>query len=82
MTSPTKPAPSDEPRKGDSAFLPVVIAAGVALLVILAIAAIVIHHRGKKLIPKSPDQHPTSQVVPIVPPAITPHGIASTFCLS
>jgi hypothetical protein len=66
MANPTEPSPPSEPRNGDSAFLPVVIAAGIALLAILAIAVLILHNKGTKLTPKAPNPHPTSLSQPSV----------------
>jgi hypothetical protein len=57
---PSNNDPFPRERKGDSSFLPVVIAAGVALLAILAIAVLILHNKGTKLTPKTPDPHHTS----------------------
>jgi hypothetical protein len=43
------PSANSEQRKGDSAFLPVVIAAGIALIVILAVAAFISKKRAESL---------------------------------
>ena len=59
---PTRNDPSPEERVGDSRFLPVVIAAGVALIVLLIAAVVIIGSRGKKLVPQDKTAHPTSQV--------------------
>jgi hypothetical protein len=71
MDNPTQHTPehpsASEERKGDSSFLPVVLAAGVALIVILALAVFFIKGTGKKILPKTPDPHPTSQIVPAAP---------------
>jgi hypothetical protein len=69
MTNPDQSSNSDH-DKGDSAFLPVVIAAGVALIVILVIAAFILKERGRKLLPKVADPHPTSLSQPA--PALAP----------
>jgi hypothetical protein len=55
--------PTPEERKGDSSFLPVVIAAGIVLIVILVAALIFLKVRQTKAIPKANDPHPTSQIV-------------------
>lgn len=64
---PSNSDPTPEERKGDSSFLPVVIAAGVAIIVILVAALIFLKVRGEKAIPAVKDQHPTSQVMPAPP---------------
>jgi cell division protein FtsN len=59
-----QPTPTDttsEERTGDSNFLPVVVAAGVALIVILVAALIFIKSRQTKAIPTPHEAHPTSQ---------------------
>jgi hypothetical protein len=66
------PSANSEQRKGDSAFLPVVIAAGIALIVILAVAAFILKEKGRKLIPKAADPHPNSLSKPapdLAPPS-------------
>jgi hypothetical protein len=55
--------PTPEGRKGDSSFLPVVIAAGIVLIVILVAALIFLKVRQTKVIPKANDPHPTSQIM-------------------
>ncbi len=62
MANPTRPDTSDQPRKGDSRFLPVVIAAVCALFVILACIVFIVHQRGRKILPKRPDPHPSSML--------------------
>jgi hypothetical protein len=66
MTDPiesTNNDPTPEERVGDSRFLPVVVAAGVALIVILIAALVLVGGKGKHLVPKDKTPHPTSQVV-------------------
>ena len=60
---PTRNDPTPEERKGDSRFLPVVIAAGIALIVILVIAVFFIKDKGSKIVPSQPNNHPTSSLV-------------------
>jgi cell division protein FtsN len=65
-----EPTPTDTTsaeRKGDSSFLPVVVAAGVALIIILISAIIFIKSRQTKVIPTPHDAHPTSRL--LHPPA-------------
>jgi hypothetical protein len=65
MTDPIEPTrndPTPEERVGDSKFLPVVIAAGVALILILIAAVVLIGGKGDKIVPQD-KSHPTSQVV-------------------
>jgi hypothetical protein len=67
---PTRNDPSPEERVGDSRFLPVVIAAGVALVVLLIAAIVIIGGKGKKLVPQDKTPHPTSHVVMYQPTAV------------
>jgi hypothetical protein len=62
---PTRSDPTPEERKGDSSFLPVVIAAGIAIIVILVAALIFLKVRQTQVIPKAsdPQTHPTSQIM-------------------
>ena len=60
---PTGNDPTPEERKGDSRFLPVVIAAAVALIVILVLAIFVIKGKGSKIVPSQPSNHPTSSLI-------------------
>jgi hypothetical protein len=70
---PSRSDPTPEERKGDSRFLPVVIAAGIALIVILVAALIFLKVRQTNVIPKATDAHPTSQIVqPRMQPSIQP----------
>jgi hypothetical protein len=55
--------PTPEERKGDSSFLPVVIAAGIAIVIILVAALIFLKVRQTKAIPKANDPHTTSQIM-------------------
>jgi hypothetical protein len=55
--------PSPEERKGDSSFLPVVVAFAVALLVILAAVITFVKIRQNKAIPNPHTTHPTSRLV-------------------
>jgi len=64
MTEPIEPTrndPTPEERVGDSRFLPVVVAAGVALLIILIAAVVLIGGKGDKLAPEK--TRPTSQAI-------------------
>ncbi|MBS1822385.1 MAG: hypothetical protein JST61_10485 [Acidobacteria bacterium] len=56
-------APPTEEHLGDAEFLPVVIAASVALVVILVAAIVVVAGTGKHLVPQDKTQHPVSQIV-------------------
>jgi cell division protein FtsN len=69
--------PDPEERKGDSSFLPVVVAAGVALIVILIAAILFIKSRQGKAIPTTHNAHPTSQIVYPPPPQIPPSSLAA-----
>jgi hypothetical protein len=50
-------------RKADSRFLPVVILAGIALIIILIGAIMLIRGKGRKIVPQSQDNHPSSCLV-------------------
>jgi len=65
---PTRNDPTPEERKGDSRFLPVVIVAGIALIVLLIAAVLLIRGKGTKIVPHEPDSHPTSRVTISAPP--------------
>jgi cell division protein FtsN len=60
---PSRNDPTPEERKGDSRFLPVVIAAAIAVIVILVAALIFLKARQTHAIPNVNDTHPTSQFV-------------------
>ncbi|MDE1177765.1 MAG: hypothetical protein PW789_14370 [Edaphobacter sp.] len=65
MTEPiesTRNDPTPEERVGDSKFLPVIVAAGVALIVILLAAVIFVKSRGKEIVPDKTTP-PSSQVI-------------------
>ena len=64
---PTRSDPTPEERTGDSSIKPVVIGFIVTIAIILVAAVVFIRARQTKAIPKAPDAHPTSQVMP--PPA-------------
>jgi hypothetical protein len=62
-----EPSPSDptpQRRVGDSPIKPVVIAFILTILIILVAAIVFIKARQTKVIPKSTDQHPTTQITP------------------
>jgi hypothetical protein len=59
---PTRNDPTPERRTGDSRFLPVVILAGIALIVLLLAGILVIKGKGSKAVPSGQD-HPTSSLV-------------------
>jgi hypothetical protein len=68
---PSNSDPTPEERTGDSSFLPVVIAAAVAIIVILVAALIFLKIRQNKAIPTTTDKHPSSRLVlPGVPPSL------------
>ena len=58
---PTRNDPTPELRKGDSRFLPVVILAGIALIVLLIAGVLLIHSKGSKVAPATTDR-PTSSL--------------------
>jgi cell division protein FtsN len=60
---PSRNDPTPEERKGDSRFLPVVIAAAIAVIIILVAALIFLKARQTNAIPKANDTHPTSRFV-------------------
>jgi nucleoside recognition membrane protein YjiH len=68
---PTTSNPTPEQRVGDSSIKPVVIAFLVTILIILVAALIFIKARQTKVIPKTHDAHPTSQITqPAIPMTI------------
>jgi hypothetical protein len=69
---PSNNDPAPEDRKGDSAFLPVVIAFAVSILVILIAAAVYIKIRQTKTLPRPHDAHPTSRLIQPQPKAGSP----------
>lgn len=60
---PTRNDPTPEERVGDSRFLPVIIAAGVALIVILIAAVVLISGKGEDAVPQDKTPHPASEIV-------------------
>jgi hypothetical protein len=66
---PTRNDPTPEERKGDSRFLPVVILAAIALIIILIGAIVLIRGKGHKIVPQSQDNRPSSSLVMRVPEA-------------
>ena len=65
---PTTSNPTPEQRVGDSSIKPVVIAFLVTILIILVAAIIFIKARQTKVIPKTHDARPTSQITqPAIP---------------
>jgi hypothetical protein len=74
---PSNTDPSPEEREGDSSFLPVVVAAGVALIIILIAAILFIKSRQGKAIPSPHEAHPTSQIAYPPPLQIPPSSLAA-----
>jgi sensor domain CHASE-containing protein len=74
---PSQSDPTPEERKGDSSFLPVVIMAGIAIVVILVAALFIIKSHQNRIVPKASDTaHPTSQrVSPRLNPSIESESI-------
>jgi hypothetical protein len=80
MTQPTSTANYRKYPKGPN-FLLVVILSGVAIIVIFLCAWLLLRSEGKKLVPKVPDKHPTSQLTPFTPPSNESASIvSSTLC--
>ncbi len=68
VQKPTASNPTPEQRIGDSSIKPVVIAFAVTILIILVAAIIFIKARQTKVIPKTHDTRPTSQITrPAIP---------------
>ena len=63
LTDSTRDGSFGENHTEDSEFLPVVIAASVALIVILIVAVAVVGGTGKDLIPQNRTLHTISQIV-------------------
>ncbi len=78
MTQPTSTANYRKYPKGPN-FLLVVILAGVAMIAVCLIAVLVLRSEGKKLVPKVPDKHPTSQIIPQIPPLRPPSSKSAAF---
>ena len=71
VQKPTTSNPTPEQRVGDSSIKPVVIAFVVTILIILVAAIIFIKARQTKVIPKTHDARPTSQITqPAIPMTI------------
>jgi hypothetical protein len=66
---PTRNDPTPEVRTGDSRFLPVVILAAIALIVILIGAIVLVRGKGHKMVPQQQDNHPTSTLTMLLPSA-------------
>jgi hypothetical protein len=62
LQKPTPSNPTPEQRVGDSSIKPVVIAFLVTILIILVAAIIFIKARQTKVVPKTNDARPTSQI--------------------
>jgi hypothetical protein len=69
--SPSRNDPTPEQRKGDARFLPVVIAAGIAIILILLAAIIFLKAKPEKAIPKA---NPTSRLTQPAAPTIRPQA--------
>jgi cell division protein FtsN len=76
---PSRNDPTPEERKGDSRFLPVVIAAAIAVIVILVAALIFLKAKQTNAIPKANDTHPTSQ---FVQPRLQPWSRAGLYIVA
>lgn len=76
VQKPTLSDPTSEQRVGDSSIKPVVIAFVVTILIILVAAIIFIKARQTKVIPRTHDARPTSQITqPAIPMALPPQLI-------
>jgi hypothetical protein len=78
---PSNNDPAPEDRKGDSSFLPVVIAFAAAILVILISAAVYIKLRQTKTLPNPREAHPTSRLIQPQPkgsPPFEPEPVPTT----
>jgi hypothetical protein len=62
--------PTPHRRTGDARFLPVVIVSGIALILILIAAVVIINQRGKKMVPQDNTPHPTSSLSIPASPAV------------
>ena len=69
-----EPAPKKSGHSGDSPFLPVVIAAGVVLAIILILALLFFKSKGRNAVPKAADHKATSY---LRPPLTAPSPTAS-----
>ena len=63
----TRNDPTPQARVGDSRFLPVVILAAIALIVLLIAGIVLVKGKGAKMVPHEQDNHPTSSI-PQPPP--------------
>ena len=66
--TPPSPAELRKDRKKPN-FPLIVFLSAVALIVIFICAYFVLRGEGKKMLPKIPDKHPTSQTTPLRPPS-------------
>lgn len=64
---PTRNDPTPGARTGDSRFLPVVVIAAIALILILTAAILLIKGRGHKIVPHNQTERPISSLVMTVP---------------
>jgi hypothetical protein len=64
---PTLSDPTPGARKGDARFLPVVILASIALIILLIAAVVLIKGKGHNMVPQQQDNHPTSSLVHSLP---------------
>jgi flagellar basal body-associated protein FliL len=64
---PTRNDPTPAARTGDSRFLPVVVIAVIALIVILTAAILLIKGRGHKIVPHNQTEQPISRLVTTAP---------------
>ncbi len=76
MTQPTSTANYRKYPKGPN-FRLVVILSGIVMLAIFLFAWLLLRSEGKKLVPKVPNKHPTSRMVPFPPPSNSPASIVS-----
>jgi hypothetical protein len=74
MTQPTSTADYRKYPKGPN-FLLIVILFVVTIVIVGICAYFVLRAGGTKLIPKVPDKHPTSQIIPFAPPVSQPLAI-------
>jgi hypothetical protein len=58
----TRNDPTPQARTGDSRFLPVVILAAIALIVLLIAGVVLLKGKGTKMVPHVQDNHPTSSI--------------------
>ncbi len=69
VDNPKTPSEGDRQKKGDAPNFPaVVLYAGIVMVLIMIAAVVFLHIRGRKVLPKIPDNHPTSLLQRIPPP--------------